>query len=167
MLLWQAARHHAQKIRGFTPVHDRGLADLVDIAERYGAIVYVRPMQRDVSGMILKNEGDDPEIFVNSLETLERQRFTLAHEIGHLVERIDVAGDPDFSFVDYRREDHYDLHEFFADEFAGELLMPAAEFLRVHEEQGDYGASVYFGVSVPAVRKRAQRLAKNPPAAAA
>lgn len=165
MLLWQAARRHAQKIQGHTPVRDGGLDSLVSIAERYGAIVYVRPMQRDVSGMILKTDDGDPEIFVNSLEPIERQRFTLAHEIGHLVERVDVAGDSDFSFVDYRREDHYDLHEFFADEFAGELLMPAEEFLRVHEEQGAYGASVHFGVSVPAVRKRAQRLAKNPPVA--
>lgn len=163
MLLWQAARDLAQEVLSRTPVRDHGLDDLVSIAHRYGAIVYIRPMKRDVSGMILKNEGEDPEIFVNATESMERQRFTLAHEIGHLVERIDVAGDRDFSFVDYRKADNYNLHEFFADEFAGELLMPAEEFQQVYRDQGDYGASVHFGVSVPAVRKRAQRLEKNPP----
>lgn len=165
MLLWQSAREKASQIGRFSPVDNSGLDALAAIARRLGATVYVTPLAQDVSGLILKHEHDDPEIFVNSEEPIERQRFTLAHEIGHLIERSEVACDRDFSFVDYRQKGRYDLHEFFADEFAGELLMPAEKFLNVHKIEGDYGAAVEFGVSVPAVRKRAKRLAKNPPEA--
>lgn len=165
MLLWQSARENAIQIGKFSPVDNCGLDGLIAIARRLGATVYVTPLAQGVSGLILKHELDDPEIFVNSQEPIERQRFTLAHEIGHLIERSEVACDRDFSFVDYRKNGRYDLHEFFADEFAGELLMPADKFLKVHKDEGDYGTAVAFGVSVPAVRKRAERLAKNPPEA--
>lgn len=165
MLLYEAARKHAHKISQATPVDRTGTKSLEQIAAIYGATVFFRPLKDDVSGVVIKNAGEDPTIFINTNETFVRQRFTLAHEIGHLVERRELGEDDDYSFVDGRIDDHYDLHEFFADEFAGSLLMPAEEFLRVYDADGKYATAVHFGVSVPAVEKRKKRLDKNPPVA--
>ncbi|OFL77574.1 ImmA/IrrE family metallo-endopeptidase [Corynebacterium sp. HMSC077B05] len=162
MLVWQAARDSAENVRAHMPVRPDGFADLERIAALYDAQVFFRPMERDLSGFIVKQADSSPEIFINANEPLERQRFTLAHEIGHLVERGEYARDRDYSFMDYRAATDYNLHEFFADEFAGALLMPAAEFLKVYCDRGEFGAAVYFGVTVAAVRKRAARLEKNP-----
>ncbi|WP_276923332.1 ImmA/IrrE family metallo-endopeptidase [Corynebacterium pyruviciproducens] len=162
MLLWQAARHEAEQIRQVLTPGGKGLEGLVQIANMLGAKVMVTHLQDDVSGLVLKEERDMPEIFINALEPPQRQRFTLAHEIGHLVERANFANDEEYSFIDYRGKGEYTLHEFFADEFAGELLMPADEFHSVMETGGEYLAATHFGVSVPAVRKRRDRLKKNP-----
>lgn len=168
-LLYTRARREAQRIRSSADVGSRGLADLVHIAEKWGASVSVDPMEPGLSGFIIKNAGDpDARIYINANDSPGRQRFTLAHEIGHLVERQSLARDNEYSFMDYRNEKNgYNLHEFFADEFAGELLMPAGPLIRIVRERGEFAAAEHFGVSVPAVQKRIRRLKKNPPPVAA
>lgn len=162
MLLWESARQEAKQLRSVVEPGNFGLDNLVKMANMLGARVWVQPLEPDVSGFVLKEKDTPPEVFINALETPQRQRFTLAHEIGHLIERASLAGDDDYSFIDYRKSDDYNLHEFYADEFAGALLMPAAELLHVVRNKGEYAAAEHFGVSVPAVRKRCERLEKNP-----
>ena len=83
--------------------------------------------------------------------------------MGHLVDRLELANDDEYSFVDHRQPGNYDLHEFFADEFAGELLMPAEEMLKLREEKiPEAVVADTFGVSISAVRKRYQRLDRSP-----
>lgn len=166
-LLYQRARREAQEIRRSANVGTRGLQDLVYVAETWGASVSVAPLDPGISGFIIKHAGDDARIYVNRNDSAERQRFTLAHEIGHLVERRSLAKDNEYSFTDYRNtQDEYNLHEFFADEFAGELLMPAGPLIRTVRDNGEFAAAKQFGVSVPAIQKRLRRLQKNPPRAA-
>lgn len=162
MLLWESARQEADRLRSVLDPGSIGLDNLVKMANMLGARVWVRPLEPDVSGFVLKEKDTAPEVFINSLETSQRQRFTLAHEIGHVIERDLIAGDNDYSFIDYRKSDDYNLHEFYADEFAGALLMPADELLRIVKAQGEYAAAEHFGVSVPAVRKRCDRLENTP-----
>lgn len=164
-LLYERARREAQQIRRSARVGTSGLRDLIDIAETWGASVSVDAMEPGLSGFIIKNAGDPAaRIYVNGNDSAERQRFTLAHEIGHLVERDSLAKDNEYSFMDYRNaKNEYNLHEFFADEFAGELLMPAGPFIRTVRDHGEFTAAKRFGVSVPAVQKRLRRLQKNPP----
>ncbi len=164
MLLYEDARRRAATVLAHFPIARRDINGLVQIAAHYGAAVDFRPLDSSVSGLVLKEDNGQPIIYINSLEPLVRQRFTLAHEIGHLVERREVANDTEYSFIDYRSTDpeSYDLHEFYADEFAGSLLMPAHEFLPMLEEKGEFATAVHFGVSAPAVRKRAERLEKTP-----
>lgn len=163
MLVWQSARNNAHEIRDAFSVGNEGIHDLVRIAQHLGATVYTAPLDPAISGFIIKDAHSDARIYINENESRVRQRFTLAHELGHLVERLRIARDNDYSFVDHRRPGQYDLHEFFADEFAGALLMPSQELNRMSND----GLSVYemakrLGVSVSAVTKRLERLRTNP-----
>lgn len=83
--------------------------------------------------------------------------FTCAHELGHYVER-KASHDSDFSFVE-RRSAKYDLHEFYADEFAENLLLPETEFRAKWKAcKSDILMSSHFGVSTAAIKKRRDRL---------
>jgi Zn-dependent peptidase ImmA (M78 family) len=63
----------------------RGPPVLVDkIAKSLGAELRYSPLDDELSGMIFIKDGT-PIIGVNSLHHPNRQRFTIAHEIGHLV----------------------------------------------------------------------------------
>lgn len=127
------------------------------IAFQLDIIVTRLPLENGISGM-LKAEPDFTEIFVNSADTPARQRFTIAHELGHYIERTS-RGSFDFNFIDYRDNRNYDLHEFYADEFAGALLMPARE-IRALVDAGEPLPIIaaHFGVSVPAAAQRVKRL---------
>ncbi|MEY8577252.1 ImmA/IrrE family metallo-endopeptidase [Corynebacteriaceae bacterium 6-324] len=162
MLLWKAAREKATDIRAGFGNAPLSFDDLLHIAGIFGATVHIRPLKPEYSGVIIKEQNSPADIYINASEPVTRQRFTLAHEIGHLVERTDVANDEDFSFVDTRAEDKYDLHEFFADEFAGALLMPERALIQEVQAQGEYGAAEHFGVSISAVRRRLNRVTQNP-----
>lgn len=98
-----------------------------------------------------------------------RKRFTCAHELGHYRER-QMAGDAEYgfedSFVDTRegiRRPDYFPHEFFADEFAGAVLMPETMILKYkHEGMPVERMAEVFGVSVSAVRRRLAALCNHP-----
>lgn len=158
MLLYERARSEAQNILKVESVDSCGLDDLRRIASTWEATVTVTPLEPGLSGFILKEEYSNPRIYINSLDFEQRQRFTLAHEIGHLIDRNVIAKDPEYSFLD-KRGGECDLHEFFADEFAGELLMPE-EHIRWWDNQGksDYEIARKFGVSMPTLQKRRERL---------
>jgi Zn-dependent peptidase ImmA (M78 family) len=53
------------------------------IAKSLGALLRYSPLDEELSGMICIKDGV-PIIGVNSLHHPNRQRFTIAHEIGHL-----------------------------------------------------------------------------------
>lgn len=95
------------------------------IADRVGAIISYESFNEDLSGVLVK-EKDRIVIGVNSFHPKTRQRFTIAHEIGHLV--LQHKGE---LFVDQtvmRRDEissqAVDPQEIDANRFAAELLMP-------------------------------------------
>ena len=108
------------------------------------------PQLSEVAGMV---DYSGKKLYVNKAVTLGRQRFTLAHEIGHAV--LHTGGD---NLVDFRSniENPAEPREFEANKFAAALLMPRAEFARKWLEfrgNADLIAR-YFGVSPEAVRVR-------------
>lgn len=156
MLVKDKARLDAREVLGETwaagfPV------DPERIASQLGIVVRRIPLEDGVSGMLQAEPGFDPEIFVNSNDTRQRQQFTIAHELGHYYERA-KSGETDFNYIDYRGTT-YDLHEFYADEFAGALLMPITELDRLKGAGSNIAdLARHFGVSIAAVQKRLERL---------
>jgi Zn-dependent peptidase ImmA (M78 family) len=100
------------------------------IAKQLGAQVRFSPLDQELSGMIfIKNEI--PIIGVNSLHHPNRQRFTIAHEIGHLrLHRQEITSavhvDKEFPVLmrDSKSAQGVDLMEIQANQFAAALLMP-------------------------------------------
>ena len=96
-------------------------------------------------------------ILINPLDPPNRQRFSIAHELGHaLMQHGSSPRDGRRLFT----QDNYILKEFEANEFAGELLMPR-EAVKVMIEQRnlDFDALCEkFGVSAEAMSIRLKRL---------
>lgn len=105
--------------------------DVEAVAKKLGAIVVYKDLEDDLCGMIYKEDG---QVFigVNEKHPSTRRRFTLAHEIGHLVmhghliDRVHV--DREFKeklHRDGRSKIGEDRLEIDANRFAAELLMPS------------------------------------------
>lgn len=98
------------------------------IARHLGAIVKEHPYAGELSGMLAR-DGDSWVIGVNSLEAPVRRRFTVAHEIGHLIYHPNKPLHVDRSFPvrfrDAKSSEGTDRDEIKANKFAAELLMPA------------------------------------------
>lgn len=103
------------------------------LARRLGAQLRYEPFEGDLSGLLFR-EADRVVIGVNSLHPKTRQRFTIAHELGHLVLHTDDAIHVDKKFRVRLRDEvsaqAIDPAEIAANTFAAELLMPAAMLKR-------------------------------------
>ena len=115
---------------------DELLADLsqppVDLARiAAGLDVEIRPFDlgADVSG-ILYRDGARRVIVVNQKHSKVRQRFTIAHELGHLMlhrgEPVHVDEGFRVNLRDPRSATAEEVEEIEANAFAANLLMPAA-----------------------------------------
>lgn len=92
------------------------------------------PLPDELSGLLYRQGGSEkPIIGVNSQHPPVRQRFTIAHEIGHyyLHKKSDVHIDRAFSLRFRRKKSYSSMEgdEIEANQFAADLLMPA-EFLK-------------------------------------
>jgi Zn-dependent peptidase ImmA (M78 family) len=108
------------------PVPVSDLAAALDIDVRFSA------GKDDVSGALIRSDGS-VVIAVNSAQHENRQRFTIAHEIGHFLlhKGTQIHFDDDFR-VNYRKADTTGMatvDEMEANWFAAALLMPE-NFLR-------------------------------------
>lgn len=122
--------------------------DPIAIAHRLEIKVFTATMEPDISGMLFVKPGQDPEIYLNSADGYNRQRFTCAHEIGHWQRRV-AAGEESFEVVDYRgrlSSAGTDPAEIYANRFAASLLMPEYEIRRL--------ASIGYGAVAIAERLR-------------
>lgn len=114
--------------KAITLLQDLGFDDVLpvpveDVARRLGAAIDYEPYEGEVSGMLYRSDRHTL-IGVNSRHAKTRQRFTIAHEIGHLYMH---KGTP--MFIDRfmrvnRRDGASNVHEVEANSFAAELLMP-------------------------------------------
>lgn len=106
----QAARH----VRGLWMLPSGPIENLTEVVEKNGAVVVQIDFGTNLlDAMSFRIPGLPPLIFMNSDVPGERYRFTLAHELAHLL----LHNLPE---TDENMETQ-------ADEFAGEFLMPARE----------------------------------------
>jgi len=126
-----------------------------DIANKMGIRVLITTFDDSkISGAVMKEEDGQPEILVNKKDPPTRIRFSIAHELGHIIHN---EQNKQFVYLDYRNQlasNGTDPHELFANQFAACLLMPkkdvgaAFNFLKLSE------LAQYFGVSEQAIKFR-------------
>ena len=143
------------------------------IAKSLGAEIRYEPFDDEISGVLYR----DPEgviIGVNALQHKNRQRFTIAHEIGHfLLHEFDVHVDRGYKVVlrDSASSQATDPIEIEANQFAAELLMPIRllendvhEYLRDFEDEtGLEELAKLYRVSRQAMAFRLANLGLVPP----
>jgi Zn-dependent peptidase ImmA (M78 family) len=98
------------------------------LAERMGALVRYAPFDGQMSGLLHRSEnGNRVVIGVNSRHPTVRQRFSIAHELGHLALHEPAFQIDQHAFVSFRNSKSStasDPHEIEANQFAAALLMP-------------------------------------------
>jgi Zn-dependent peptidase ImmA (M78 family) len=158
----EAASRARQFISGLDLSRIRESLDVY--VDKIGAKVKSEPMGEGESGVtMIKN--DSPRILLNSNESPARQRFTLCHEIAHVVlglptNHMDI---PPWAYT------KRDANEAACDVFAAELLMPYSLFKPMMSEDEpslemlDDLASK-FGTSFPATGSRFASLCDEPSA---
>lgn len=101
------------------PISVEKIARLLKIRVKYAAL------EGDISGLMYRQKGKTI-IGINALHSEVRQRFTLAHEIGHLYlgHNGDFFLDRAILFRNSRSSEGTDSREVDANRFAAELLMP-------------------------------------------
>ncbi len=111
------------------------------LAKALGADVRRAVLHDELSGFLYRAKGNEIIIGVNSSHAPVRQRFTIAHEIAHLLlhKKSPVYVDRDFS-LSFRNQDSSKANlrsEMEANQFAAELLMPRQFLERDLEKRKD------------------------------
>lgn len=94
-----------------------------EIATALGADVQIEPLEGGLSG-VLYRDGDRTVLGVNGWHAEVRQRFTIAHELGHLQLHQDALFVDGLLHRDTMSSRAVNTHEIEANAFAAELLMP-------------------------------------------
>jgi Zn-dependent peptidase ImmA (M78 family) len=110
----------------------RAPVDIYRIARQYADVIE-EPMPDDISGMLIPVKHPEREkkwaIIVNKSHAEVRKRFTVAHELGHLLLHDYRTPHADTGFkIRFRANREYDasvVEEVEANQFAAEVLMPS------------------------------------------
>lgn len=142
------AQQAAQHIRGLWMMPRGPVDNLTEVIERAGAVITQIDFGNDLlDALSFRLPGLPPLIFMNSKVPGDRYRFTLAHEIAHLI----LHNSPE---TDENMEAQ-------ADQFAAELLVPAKE-IRPYLTYPSLGSLArvkpYWKVSIKALIVQCHRL---------
>ncbi|PPF64716.1 hypothetical protein C5E16_14245 [Clavibacter michiganensis] len=135
----------AQAVRAELQLGTGPIADLVAVLEEAGAVVLRWPLETiQVDAIASWQEGEVPVILLGEHVPADRQRFTMAHELGHAVMHDSEAT------ADQEAE---------ADAFAGEFLLPATRLAAEWPKQATVDDLLplkrKWGVSLSALIRRA------------
>ncbi|MDR2968946.1 MAG: ImmA/IrrE family metallo-endopeptidase [Tannerellaceae bacterium] len=140
----------AQKIRFILRINKGPVYNLTTLLEKHGILIAKIDFGTDkIDGLSSITDSGYKIIFLNSKMPNDRMRFSLAHELGHMLMHLDYP--PKYS----------DETEREADDFASEFLMPQNEILpTLHsltfQKLGDLKR--YWLVSMRAIVRRAKNL---------
>lgn len=109
-----------------------------------------------ISGVVLSN-CNNAVIYYNEKDTVNRQRFTIAHELAHISMHL-TPDSNDYPYIDWRiNENENDKDEVEANIFAGELLIPLSELKEKYLKlklPNSRDLAMLFGVSINVMEKR-------------
>lgn len=144
--------------------------DIAAIVKSQGIGVRLQPMEESVSGMLVIRDDHAVTVGINQSHHPNRQRFTLAHELGHFLlhgKRTRVFVDSSTMFFrDGLAAEGTDKVEIEANAFAAELLMPENVLreithhqpLDAFDDRAIQSLAAKFGVSVRALTIRLTKL---------
>lgn len=123
--------------------------DMVGVAESAGALVLTEDLDSDLLDAVSQwPEGRQPLLLANTRTPGDRRRFSIAHELGHMV----MHPVPGAASTQEKQ----------ADAFAAEFLMPAADIRASFSDGIDLSGLAdlkrTWGVSMSALLRRAQTL---------
>jgi len=126
----QSARRHAEELIASLKI-TRPPVKVEDVAKHLGLRVMLMDLEDGVSGLLITKPGA-ASIVVHSADAVARQRFSIAHEIGHFFlnhqfesgEHVHVDRGYRISHRDQKSSSGTDLKEIEANQFAASLLMP-------------------------------------------
>jgi Zn-dependent peptidase ImmA (M78 family)/fido (protein-threonine AMPylation protein) len=124
-----------------------------------------------LEGLLLFDKQKESVVSINVNRPVTRQRFTAAHELGHIILHAEIKGE-NFLCPIYGAKNPIEKE---ADDFASNLLMPTSELNKLVDKYQDSNGKInldqcliiaeYFGVSfescVKTVRFRLNRLSKD------
>lgn len=144
------------------------------IVTKLGGKVEDKDIEEDREARLLKTSATSFTIEIKIGTSHNRRKFSIAHELGHLFLHwgfLTDIGREKWNHVNVNEESAmyrygYSKEEKEANDFAGSLLMPKYEFIRVAEQNYDETNNVYklkpisdhFKVSIDAVRIRGRYL---------
>jgi Zn-dependent peptidase ImmA (M78 family) len=138
--------------------------DPIYIAQRLGIKVFTAGLSDGVASLIRNRPGYDPEIYLNAVDSYNRQRWNAGRELGHYIHRL-----PDIQAVwEYVSGRHSlttsgNTAESYANAFAGYLLMPSSELkLGRSRARSLLTLANAFRVPVEVMRFRLTALAPSP-----
>ena len=133
---------------------------IISIANALGIEVYEKDMDKDVSGKITYDSvNKEFYITVNKNDTKERQRFSIAHELGHYFLHREIL-EQEGTHIDtlYRKtkteDEEAKQREREVDYFAGALLMNDLMLKNLREDYSIAELADIFKVSVSAMTVR-------------
>lgn len=139
------------------PVPVEKLAALLD------AEIVLQPFSGEISGIVHRNKDGSAVIGVNSSHPIQRQRFTIAHEIGHLLLHTNENLHVDKNFPIGLRNSisgkSVNENEIEANQFAAALLMP--ENLIVEDIKPFIGKDVLIAIHKLAKKYRVSEQAMS------
>lgn len=132
---------------------DKGNIDIIKVVTSKNIRLEYIPMESSISGY-LRQENGVWIIGVNSIHNPKRQRFTIAHELGHFY----MHKDKNIDFEDttfFRNTDNSSI-EYSANEFAANLLMPEDSIRKAIQDgiKNIEDLSSLFNVSIAAIKYR-------------
>lgn len=135
--------------------------DVIKIANLNDIKVFKGDLDKKISGAIRYNKKEDRfEILVNKNDVTSRQRFTIAHELGHYFLHRDFLKDEEVhvDIILYRDDSEKDeearKREKEVDYFAGALLMNKTLLEKLRSENTITELAEIFNVSVSAMTVR-------------
>ena len=149
----------ANRFREQNGINSTEAINLKSLLLKLGVVTFFNPLSEDFSGMAVKIE-DQKFMLVNSMQSIGRQHFTIAHELYHLYIQSDFDSMMCKTGV-FNKKDSIELQ---ADMFSISLLVPESGILDImpDHELREKNASIstvvkleqYFGVSRKAMLRR-------------
>ncbi|MFJ1923033.1 ImmA/IrrE family metallo-endopeptidase [Streptomyces albidoflavus] len=132
----EAGEKTASRLRAFLDIDDlEPVGDLTALVESLGYPVEYRALPKDVHGISVPEEWDGTTawvVLINCEDNWARQRFTLAHELSHILQR-----DSGQIVIDRATLDNDRRAERIADSFARNFLLPEEAIQEAYSKSGE------------------------------